>query len=153
MPTTKKILAGLAGLTGIVLCLALGWGDKQITIGSQTIGDSGSYVNGIGITNGLITASLGLPGNVVSPAGDTSLNGAEEYVFMTGSHSCTLGSAATNTGHKVTISTTSAGTNAILTVSAQTIAGAAKWTNTAIYTVTVLVSDGTNWQLAGSRGN
>ncbi len=147
------LLAAAAGAAAAVLglaALAAGWGDTQIDIGKSTIGDKGSLINGVGITNGAIFSQAA---NLKAPAGDTTLAGNEDFVLMAANHSCTLGSATTNTGHRVTISNGGNGTNAILTVSAQTIAGAAQWTNTAQYSITTLISDGSNWQLAGARGN
>lgn len=156
------LLGGILAAAGLV-GLGLGFGDNSIVVGTATLGTSS--INGVTFNGGTITGNInGSPtGNgagltntsstVVSPAGDTTLTGYEEFVIMAANHSCTLGSAATNSGHKVAITSGGNGTNAILTVSSQTIAGASKWTNTAQYTVTCLVSDGTNWQLAGSRGN
>lgn len=41
-------LAGLAGL-------GMGWGDTTIVVGSNVVGNSGSLINGIGITNNVLT--------------------------------------------------------------------------------------------------
>jgi len=147
---TVAALAGAGAAIALLAGLGLGWGDRTIVVGSQVISDSGSLINGVGVTNGAICLGAA---NIVSPAGDTALAGNEGLVLMAAAHSCTLGSAVTNTGHQVAITQTGNGTNAILTVSAQTIAGASKWTNVGQFSCTVLVSDGTNWQLAGSRGN
>ncbi|HEV2391072.1 MAG TPA: hypothetical protein VG146_01780 [Verrucomicrobiae bacterium] len=102
---------------------------------------------------GNLAGATNVSSTVLASSADVALKGFEEYVFLAGNHTCTLGSAATNAGHSVSITCTSAGTNAILPILSQTITGASKWTNGAIYTVTKLISDGSNWQIAGSRGN
>lgn len=143
-------MAGAIAALGIVAALGLGWGDTQITIGNQTIGDAGSLINGVGFSNGVVYPNTA---NLKFPAGNTALAGNEEAVFMAAATTCTMGSAATNAMHKTSITQTGNGTNAILTVSGQTIAGAAKWTNIGQFSSTQLISDGTNWQIFGSRGN
>lgn len=89
-----------------------------------------------------------------------TLKGFEEFVVSIGGTIVQLGDATTNLGHHISITcggtAVSCGnsvTNAITTVSSQKIAGATKWTNTAVFSCTQLISDGSNWQLCGSRGN
>lgn len=111
-----------------------------VTLGKQFAG------NGGGITNISSTTKT-------SAGADVTLSGFEEHVFLGAAHSCTLGDATTNSGHCISVTCTGNGTNAILTILSQTIAGATKWTNTVQFSCTQLVSDGSNWQLCGARGN
>lgn len=146
----SAIVAGAVLAISALVGLALGWGTTQIEIGSNTIGNAGSVINGVGFTNGVVYPNTA---NISFPAGNTTLAGNEEGVFMAAATTCTMGSAATNAMHKTAITQTGNGTNAILTVSGQTIGGAAKWTNIGQFSCTMLISDGTNWQIIGSRGN
>lgn len=84
-------------------------------------------------------------------AANYQILGSACFVRMNGNLTATLPNATTNSGVCYTIKTVTAGTNAILTLSAQTIDGATKWTNTAVGKYTTVLSDGGNWVVVGQN--
>jgi hypothetical protein len=72
-------------------------------------------------------------------------------VFLSGNKTATLPTAVGIAGKTFTVLCTSSGTNALLTTSSQTINGAAKWTNTAQFKFTTVISDNANWWVVGQN--
>ena len=95
--------------------------------------------------------SSGFTNNVNSQSANYSLLSTDWLVLLTGAHTATLPTAVGIGGRSYIIKCSSAGTNAILTTSSQTIDGAAKWTNTAINKFTWVISDNANWRVIGQN--
>jgi len=88
---------------------------------------------------------------VNSQSANYALLSTDYLVLLTGAHTATLPTAVGIGGKTYVIKCSSAGTNAILTTSSQTIDGAAKWTNTAVNKFTAVISDNANWWVIGQN--
>ena len=88
---------------------------------------------------------------ITTQSANYAILNTDNLILLTGAHTTTLPTAVGIPGKLFTIKCSSAGTNAILTTSSQTIDGAAKWTNTATLKYTTVISDGANWRVVGQN--
>lgn len=95
--------------------------------------------------------SSGFTNNFTTQVANYNILTTDFLVFLSGARTATLPTAVGAAGKMYIIKCSSAGTNAILTTSAQTIDTFAKWTNTALNKFTWLISDGANWKVIGQN--
>lgn len=112
-------------------------------------------VNGAGTNNDYTGSGTMLTNKVATKSADYSVATTDSLVLLTGNHAATLPTAVGIQGKSFTVACSSAGTNAILSTSAQTFLGygnasAAKWTNSVVGRSTTVVSDGANWVVVKS---
>jgi len=119
--------------------------------GSVPIDADGSATTAAQISALVTINSSGFTNNVNSQSANYALLSTDWLVLLTGAHTATLPTAVGIGGRSYIIKCSSAGTNAILTTSSQTIDGAAKWTNTAINKFTWVISDNANWRVIGQN--
>lgn len=95
--------------------------------------------------------SSGFTNNVNAQSANYAIATTDWLVLLTGAHTATLPTAVGAGGRSYMVKCSSAGTNAILTTSSQTIDGSAKWTNTAVGKFTWVISDNANWRVIGQN--
>jgi hypothetical protein len=118
----------------------------QITNGGNNYFGASYFTNALNGNQSLLTNAL-----TTAQAANYTASASDKIIRMNGNLTCTLPTAVGVAGREYCIKCVTSGTNAILTTSAQTIDGAAKWTNTAINKFTAVVSDGANWVVIGQN--
>lgn len=130
-------------------------GDSTISAaaasGAVPIDADGSATTAAQIAALVTINSSGFTNKVNTQSANYAIATTDYVVLLTGAHTATLPTAVGAGGKSYVIKCTSAGTNAILTTSAQTIDGAAKWTNTAVGKFTAVISDNANWWVIGQN--
>ena len=123
------------------------------TLGTATISSGGNLaaanVAWSGTNVGNITSATN--NQVAAQSANYSVLLSDYVVPLNGARTATLPTAVGIPGKVFTVWCATSGTNAILTTSSQTINGAAKWTNTAQFKFTTVMSDGANWRVIGQN--
>lgn len=137
-------MLGGTGATNFLGLLITGASSRAIVTGSRLVN---TLTTGGG---SILYAYDSWPYAVTSQSANYAVLNTDSVILLNGNLTATLPTAVGIPGKSFTIICKTAGTNGILTTSAQTLLGygstaAAKWTNSVVGRSTTVMSDGANW--------